>query len=74
MVRKRAYCFYPISFTSDHIETLCEVERDYMSEIRNVGLYAYRMPALNLYPEWIEASLEILQGTNFCSNQMIVRN
>jgi protoporphyrin/coproporphyrin ferrochelatase len=64
--------FVPISFTSDHIETLCEIERDYMSLIRDRNLNAYRVPALTLNPEWIQAILSILQQDNFCSNQMLI--
>lgn len=67
--------FIPISFTSDHLETLCEVEKEYVSEIRKQELFAYRMPALNLSSDWIDASLKIIQECpNFSSTQMLVRH
>lgn len=65
--------FVPISFTSDHIETLCEIENEYMTVIREKGLRAFRVPALTLLPEWIEAIQILLQETNLCSNQMLIR-
>jgi ferrochelatase len=66
--------FVPISFTSDHIETLCEVERDYMSEIRDAGLSAYRIPALTLNPDWIQAIKTILGDSSSHPNQYLLRN
>ncbi len=46
--------FIPLSFTSDHIETLVEIEHQYVPLIREKTLNAYRCPALNLEPYWIE--------------------
>ncbi len=65
--------FIPISFTSDHIETLFEVEKLYLPIIASKGLNAFRCPALNLEPYWIDALIEILKKTNLCNNQMLIR-
>jgi len=66
--------FIPVSFTSDHIETLFEIENDYMTIIKQQGLSAHRVPALTLDPNWIQAILDILlKETNLCSNQMLIR-
>ncbi|CCB87218.1 ferrochelatase [Parachlamydia acanthamoebae] len=65
--------FIPISFTSDHIETLVEIENEYMSKVRAAGLYAYRVPCLTLNPLWIQAIIELFEEGNFCLNQMLVR-
>lgn len=58
----------PLSFTSDHIETLFEVEYQYLPLIRSRGLQAYRLPALNQAKEWIQAirtlSLELPKSRN----------
>jgi ferrochelatase len=64
--------FVPISFTSDHIETLCEIENDYMTEVRERGLEAYRVPAFTLHPLWQEAIVEILKEPNLSSNKMLI--
>jgi ferrochelatase len=64
----------PLSFTSDHIETLFEIEEQYLPPLRRAGLHAYRCPALNLRTEWIEAISEILQETNFTSTTMLIKN
>jgi len=72
--QKRSHIvFVPISFTSDHIETLFEVEQEYMPPIRTRGLNAYRVPALTLRPDWVEAILKILEDAHFCSNPMLIR-
>lgn len=65
--------FVPIAFTSDHVETLYEIEEQYLPIIREQGLKAHRIPALNLRSSWISAIQTILQEANLCSNQMLVR-
>lgn len=59
--------FIPISFTSDHIETLFEIEELYLPIIGKKGLNAYRCPALNLESYWVEALQNILQTS--CLNE-----
>ncbi len=64
----------PLSFTSDHIETLFEIEQLYLPLLRDQGLKAYRCPALNLAPYWIDALAQIAQDTQWSSTQMLIRN
>jgi ferrochelatase len=71
---RKKIVFIPISFTSDHIETLFEIEKLYLPIIREKGLNAYRCPALNLEPYWIDALAEILRGNEFHQNDALVRN
>jgi protoporphyrin/coproporphyrin ferrochelatase len=66
--------FVPISFTSDHIETLFEIEQDYMPLVRQAGLQAHRVPGLTLNASWIEAIVDILSENNLCGNRMLLRN
>lgn len=70
---RKKVAMVPLSFTSDHIETLFEIEKLYLPLIRKKGLEAYRCPALNLEPYWIDALTEILQETNLCSNDLLIR-
>ncbi len=63
----------PITFTSDHIETLYEIEKLYLPPIRAKNIQAYRCPALNLEPYWIEALAQIAGETNLCDNSMLIR-
>jgi ferrochelatase len=65
--------FIPISFTSDHIETLFEIEYQYLPVVAKRGFNAYRCPALNLEPYWIDALVEIFSETNLCNNQMLIK-
>ncbi len=62
----------PISFTSDHIETLHEIESEYMPVIRDRGLNVYRIPALTLDPSWINAIIAIINEQRTCNNQMLI--
>lgn len=65
--------FIPISFTSDHIETLFEIEKLYLPPIQKNGLSAFRCPALNLEPYWLNAILEILEEPNLHDNDSLIR-
>jgi protoporphyrin/coproporphyrin ferrochelatase len=51
--------FIPLSFTSDHVETLFEMEYQYLPAIRAHGLKSFRCPALNQRPDWVAALAEI---------------
>ena len=70
---RKSVVFVPISFTSDHIETLFEIEKLYLPIIASKGLNAYRCPALNVEPYWMDALAEIVQESNLCNNQMLIR-
>jgi ferrochelatase len=52
----------PIAFTSDHIETLSELDREYGEVAHQAGLTHYvRAPALNERPRFVEALAEIVR-------------
>lgn len=70
---KKHILFYPLSFTSDHIETLFEVEQLYMPLISQNGLRPWRIPALNRDETWINAMIDILKEGERMHNCMLVR-
>ncbi|MGH7515967.1 MAG: ferrochelatase [Gemmatimonadales bacterium] len=52
----------PVAFTSDHIETLYELDREYGDLAREVGMTWYRRaPALNERPAFLDALADIVQ-------------
>jgi protoporphyrin/coproporphyrin ferrochelatase len=52
----------PIAFTSDHIETLSELDREYGEVAHEVGITHYRRaPALNDRPRFLDALAEIVR-------------
>lgn len=63
----------PLSFTSDHIETLFEIEQLYLPSIREKGIVALRCPALNRRKDWIEAIAKIIKEKEGVSTQMLLR-
>lgn len=65
--------FIPISFTSDHIETLFEIEKLYLPIIEQKGLKAFRCPALNLEPYWLDALGQIVQSAELHSSSALIR-
>ena len=50
----------PISFVSDHVETLYEIDMLYREMARDLGIRLERSPALNLEPEFIKALQELV--------------
>lgn len=63
----------PLSFTSDHIETLYEIQDLYLPLLEKQGLRAYRCPALNLESYWVNNLAEIAQTTIFHPNESLIR-
>jgi protoporphyrin/coproporphyrin ferrochelatase len=52
----------PIAFTSDHIETLSELDREYGEVAHRVGITQYkRSPALNDRPQFLDALADIVR-------------
>ena len=70
---KKQIVFLPLSFTSDHIETLFEVEQEYMKPLRDLGYKVYRSPALGRRQGWVEAMKEILLGSKKVENTLLIR-
>jgi ferrochelatase len=52
----------PIAFTSDHIETLSELDREYGEVAHRAGIMQYkRTPALNERPQFMDALADIVR-------------
>jgi len=53
----------PISFVSEHIETLYEIDQLYLPQAREAGIrWSHRVHALNSHPRFIEALAQLVQG------------
>ena len=68
----------PIAFTSDHIETLSEIDIEYKELAHEVGLERFeRAPALNDAPRFLDAMADIvkqhLESGAACSRQYSLR-
>jgi ferrochelatase len=50
----------PISFVSDHVETLYEIDMLYRDLAKDLGLRLERSPSLNLEPEFITGLKELV--------------
>jgi protoporphyrin/coproporphyrin ferrochelatase len=50
----------PISFISDHVETLYEIDIQYRDLARTMGIRLVRPPALNTHPELIKALTQLV--------------
>lgn len=63
----------PLSFTSDHLETLFEMEQLYLPLLRKRGFRAARCPALNRDPRWLDALERIAREDVVVENACLMR-
>ncbi|KAG5635577.1 hypothetical protein H0H81_010742 [Sphagnurus paluster] len=56
---KKQVVLVPIAFTSDHIETLYELDLEYAEEARELGMEVHRAESLNESPVFIRALADI---------------
>jgi len=56
---KKQVVLVPIAFTSDHIETLYEIDLEYAKEARELGMEVHRAESLNDSPVFIRALADI---------------
>lgn len=63
----------PLSFTSDHIETLFEIEKLYLPNIEQFNLEAFRCPALNRDELWVKSVVDILNSSSFVPTHQLIR-
>lgn len=67
--RRQRVLVVPIAFTSDHIETLHELDIEYAGLAQEVGIAQFkRAPALNDDPRFIDALAEIVRD-HLCSGE-----
>ncbi|WP_022849883.1 ferrochelatase [Limisalsivibrio acetivorans] len=52
----------PISFVSDHIETLIELDEEYLADFKNRGMNIVRTESLNDSDDFAEALLSVLEN------------
>jgi protoporphyrin/coproporphyrin ferrochelatase len=64
----------PLSFTSDHIETLFEIEQQYLPPLIAQGFCARRCPALNRRVEWLDAIAHMVCEEGDVSTHRLIRN
>jgi ferrochelatase len=62
----------PISFVSDHVETLCEIDHEARQEARSLGIEHFEMTeGLNDSPTFIRALAEVVTKA-VCSPEAVV--
>lgn len=64
----------PLSFVSDHLETLYEIEHEYVARLHQRSIPARRLPALGLNPHWVQGLAQLLRKPpNLTTTQMLIR-
>lgn len=71
---RKQVVFIPLSFTSDHIETLFEIEEEYIAPLKEMGYKAYRSPALGRREDWIQAICSIVKEGDKIEGGKLIRN
>lgn len=73
LTSSRHVVIVPLSFTSDHIETLFEIEQQYIPILKQKGFNAVRCSAMNLREDWIDGIAQIISQSHLVTNRMLVR-
>lgn len=63
----------PLSFTSDHIETLFEIKETYIPILEANHYEAVMVPSLNLEPHWVDTLKTLFNSKEWVNNQMLIR-
>lgn len=71
---KKHIVFVPLSFTSDHIETLFEIEEEYVAPLRDLGFSAHRCPALGRREDWLQSIESILIHSEKVNGASLIRS
>ncbi|WP_348663681.1 ferrochelatase [Chlamydia vaughanii] len=60
---KKYVLIVPFGFTSDHIETLYEIEKEYLSILTGRNYHALRIPTIYQSPNWVASLATIIQSS-----------
>jgi ferrochelatase len=76
VMERKKVLVVPLAFTSDHIETLSEIERQYLPLLREKKLMAERVEAINRCETFAQAMIALIQkyekeGLGIC-NQFLI--
>ncbi|BAE81641.1 ferrochelatase [Chlamydia felis Fe/C-56] len=63
----------PFGFTSDHIETLYEIEKEYIPILKAREYRALRVPAIYQSPEWAASLATIIQSTPRAEKESLIK-
>ncbi len=73
MEGKKKLLFIPISFTSDHLETLQEIGHGYLPEVVKQGVEAHLVPAVGSHSQWVESCKQLFLSKHLTNNHMLIR-
>ncbi|EPP34557.1 ferrochelatase [Chlamydia ibidis] len=71
--KKRNIIIIPFGFISDHIETLYEIEEEYLPILDKRGYRALRLPAIYSSPLWIDYLIRIITGSPITSYHNLIK-
>ncbi len=71
---KKTILFIPLAFTSDHVETLFEIEYEYLPIVKSKGLQALRVDALQTSDVWKEGICKIIEESSLVTTTSLIRN
>ncbi|WP_100934665.1 ferrochelatase [Candidatus Chlamydia corallus] len=63
----------PFGFVSDHLETLYEIEKDYLPLLRSRGYQALRIPTIYGSPLWVSALAGIMKDNPTVAAQGLIK-
>ncbi|ASD30326.1 ferrochelatase [Chlamydia abortus] len=71
---KKYVLIVPFGFTSDHIETLYEIEKEYIAILIDRKYQALRVPAIYQSPQWVQSLATIIQSTRYVEKHSLIKS
>lgn len=70
---RRRCLIVPHAFTTDHLETLVEIEDQYLSVLQEKGWHAHRVDCLQGNQTFVKALVTLAEQPEGCTTQMLIR-
>jgi ferrochelatase len=71
---RRQCLIVPHAFTTDHLETLVEIEDQYLSVLKQKGWQAHRVDCLQGSQTFVRALARLAEQRESCTTQMLIRH
>lgn len=71
---KKYVLIIPFGFTSEHIETLYEIEKEYLPILNQRGYFALRVPTIYASTHWVETLAAIVRNSTYVRHTQLIKS
>ncbi|WP_201456620.1 ferrochelatase [Chlamydia sp. 17-3921] len=71
--QKHYVLIIPFGFVSDHLETLYEIDKEYVPALQSRGYKALRLPAIQSFPLWSQTLADIIKSSTPLELEFLIK-